>query len=497
MLSNLKLRLILCFVFVVFLVGTTNAQELNYGRGCILSDLDTSLVSKAEFPVLRGQLPYSYSLKSYAPAVGSQGALGSCTSWACGYAAFTIVKRIEKSTYSVGPFSPLNLYNRVKTSRGDSPCSDGSSIDESLNVLRSSGCELYSNYNKNCDYEYQRSYTNKLSDYGQLSLTEYSIKQALNNNCPVVISIDSYKDYSGWENSKNLVNGIWNGAFSTQEEGAHAMCIVGYDDQRGAFEVMNSWGSDWGNGGFFWLRYKDLYHLNAAFCLKPSSGGNGGDISSAGIYGDYFRMVNNCSKKAYVALCQYVGSSWVTKGWYGVEPNSSIDLPIDQRQVNKFYWMASNAEHKIYWTNSAGVEICVDPTNAFEIYDQSPCPEVKGFYEIIPEVGCTTFVQSITCPNYTSRGSGESEILAGTFSGKLDSGDPLVSNMYWEPYFLLKDALTGQLIFPNQEGKYEVWLSDGSSNEEFISCSGEELKKISKYKFVSKINAENFKKAIK
>jgi hypothetical protein len=163
----------MCFGFVFFFFGTTHAQEMNFGRGCVISDIDTSLISKAEFPALRGELPYSYSLKSYAPSVGNQGQLGSCTSWACGYAAFTIVKRIEKSTYSVGPFSPLNLYNRVKTSRGDSPCSDGSTINESLNLLRSSGCELYSNYNKNCDYEYQRSYTNKLSDYGQLSLTEY------------------------------------------------------------------------------------------------------------------------------------------------------------------------------------------------------------------------------------------------------------------------------------------------------------------------------------
>jgi hypothetical protein len=38
------------------------------------------------------------------------------------------------------------------------------------------------------------------------------------------------------------------------------MCIVGYDNNRygGAFRVLNSWGSTWGDGGFVWIKYKDF-----------------------------------------------------------------------------------------------------------------------------------------------------------------------------------------------------------------------------------------------
>ncbi len=38
------------------------------------------------------------------------------------------------------------------------------------------------------------------------------------------------------------------------------MCIVGYNDSigGGSFEVMNSYGTKWGNKGFFWLSYKQL-----------------------------------------------------------------------------------------------------------------------------------------------------------------------------------------------------------------------------------------------
>ena len=43
----------------------------------------------------------------------------------------------------------------------------------------------------------------------------------------------------------------------------HAMVVVGYNDSLygGAFELMNSWGTNWGNEGFIWIRYKDFDHF--------------------------------------------------------------------------------------------------------------------------------------------------------------------------------------------------------------------------------------------
>lgn len=40
-----------------------------------------------------------------------------------------------------------------------------------------------------------------------------------------------------------------------QLAGGHAVVLVGYDDVRGAFKVRNSWGKDWGLGGYFWMDY--------------------------------------------------------------------------------------------------------------------------------------------------------------------------------------------------------------------------------------------------
>ena len=38
-------------------------------------------------------------------------------------------------------------------------------------------------------------------------------------------------------------------------QGGHAVACVGYDDEKQAFLVRNSWGSDWGQGGYFWMPY--------------------------------------------------------------------------------------------------------------------------------------------------------------------------------------------------------------------------------------------------
>ena len=42
---------------------------------------------------------------------------------------------------------------------------------------------------------------------------------------------------------------------SGARRGAHAVVVVGYDDQRSAFKIANSWGTDWGIGGYGWIDY--------------------------------------------------------------------------------------------------------------------------------------------------------------------------------------------------------------------------------------------------
>lgn len=44
------------------------------------------------------------------------------------------------------------------------------------------------------------------------------------------------------------------------ESGGHAMVVIAYDDNKygGSFQVLNSWGEDWGNNGKAWVPYRDF-----------------------------------------------------------------------------------------------------------------------------------------------------------------------------------------------------------------------------------------------
>ena len=90
----------------------------------------------------------------------------------------------------------------------------------------------------------------RISGFTQLINTKYHIKNALQNG-PVATGMTLppyFKDYAGGcidIDSNNLPN--------------HAVLIVGWDDTacegEGAWICKNSWGTDWGIDGFFYIKY--------------------------------------------------------------------------------------------------------------------------------------------------------------------------------------------------------------------------------------------------
>ncbi len=78
------------------------------------------------------------------------------------------------------------------------------------------------------------------------------VKKAIANKNPVVIGMRVSSSFY-------KVSGAWSGV-QVGNVGGHAMVVIGYDDNKygGAFELMNSWGTRWGNNGFGWVRYADF-----------------------------------------------------------------------------------------------------------------------------------------------------------------------------------------------------------------------------------------------
>ena len=98
-----------------------------------------------------------------------------------------------------------------------------------------------------------------------------AIKQHLAQAAPVVIGMQ----VGGTFMSRMLGQDLWRPDqrdYSLRGFSGHAMCVTGYDDNKygGAFHIMNSWGTDWGNQGNAWVRYKDFeYFVKEAYGLHP------------------------------------------------------------------------------------------------------------------------------------------------------------------------------------------------------------------------------------
>lgn len=45
------------------------------------------------------------------------------------------------------------------------------------------------------------------------------------------------------------------------------MAVIGYDDTRQMYKVQNSWGTDWGAGGYFWISYADFARHAKDVCI--------------------------------------------------------------------------------------------------------------------------------------------------------------------------------------------------------------------------------------
>ena len=79
------------------------------------------------------------------------------------------------------------------------------------------------------------------------------LKGALAQSNPVLLS---FRVDSAWQ--KHRGPGVFDHLEVQLKWGGHAMAIVGYDDRKQAFRVINSWGKGWGDGGYVWLSY-DAY----------------------------------------------------------------------------------------------------------------------------------------------------------------------------------------------------------------------------------------------
>jgi C1A family cysteine protease len=219
------------------------------------SSLGITIVDTANFvPSDTSSLPDSILLEM--PVPGNQGSQGSCTSWAVVYGAANYYQHIklQKAYSDTGNLSPKFTYNQI--SKGTCGCT---SFLDNLYLLKTEGaCSLSAlPYNADeCSLQPDNlqkilAQNNKIKGWEKVDLHNLTlIKRAIVEKKPVLFSMIVDEGFNRIHSPY-----IWKQRNGELKDG-HAMIISGYDDQKNAFRIMNSWGSAWADKGFAWIDYQ-------------------------------------------------------------------------------------------------------------------------------------------------------------------------------------------------------------------------------------------------
>lgn len=276
----------------------------------------------------KNPLPESANLQKFAPGVGNQGSQGSCVAWSSAYGARTI---LEAARTGQDPnalkFSPSFLYNQI----GLDGC-QGSYIVRAMEFMTRQGSVPYEQFpytDQDCSRVPDQGLIRdaaqfKMRGFNRLSagdrtdaLDLRAIRENLAQGAPVVIGMMVGQSFMQDMMGKD----VWvpqDGDQNMMGFGGHAMCVVGYDDRKygGAFLLMNSWGPEWGNNGFAWVRYGDFkFFVREAYGLDPMQ--PVGAAANAPLIGEIglVEVVNTGKKmepKGYIPLRLSAGNRFVT-----------------------------------------------------------------------------------------------------------------------------------------------------------------------------------------
>ena len=234
---------------------------------------------RTEYKLTRAQLPASYSLMKYTPMIYPQ--IGStCVGHSFANARTILLAKqlgiTSKEDITSLLFSPYFVYYRNK-SASETKCATGLNMENAAMDFKNNGIPLlvdveYPEYypftsvticnDKGSNY-YPPTFDSDKENAKKFAPTEIyriesldQLREALYIGMPVVIGMAVPPSFG------KCTSDLWEPVATDNLDNAsgHAMVIVAYDDAKygGAVQLMNSWGTDWGNQGYVWVSYDQI-----------------------------------------------------------------------------------------------------------------------------------------------------------------------------------------------------------------------------------------------
>ena len=201
--------------------------------------------------------PNLVDLRKYCSPIENQGSLGSCT----GQSIAGAIELLNKRGGKHNDVSRLFIYYYERLILGTVNYDSGAYIRDGIKATNKYGASLESLWPHDIRKFRQEPITEAKNDALNRKVTRYErvndfngCIDALSNGYPVIMGFRVYDSFM----SKNVARtGIMPYPNTKREKllGGHAVLLVGYDKRKKVFIARNSWGTNWGDKGYFYMPF--------------------------------------------------------------------------------------------------------------------------------------------------------------------------------------------------------------------------------------------------
>ncbi len=194
--------------------------------------------------------------KNYVTGVKNQGGCGSCVAFGT-LAAVESKLKIQRGHDTDIDLSEAHLFYCIARSQGRrcGGSSGGWWPEPAMVACRDEGvtdehCYTYTAGDQNCT-GLSSSYSDhitKITGYKKLTSIN-AIKEWIADEGPVQACFTVYNDFYAYN------SGVYRKSSGADRVGGHCVCLIGYDDSQQCWIAKNSWGSGWGDNGYFRIGY--------------------------------------------------------------------------------------------------------------------------------------------------------------------------------------------------------------------------------------------------
>jgi C1A family cysteine protease len=210
-----------------------------------------------KYQVTQKVSPNVVDLRKYCSPIENQGSLGSCT----GQAIAGAIELLNKRGGKHNDVSRLFIYYYERLILGTVNYDSGAYIRDGIKATNKYGASLESLWPHDIRKFRQEPITEAKNDALNRKVTRYErvndfngCIDALTNGYPIIMGFRVYDSFM----SKNVARtGIMPYPNTKREKllGGHAVLLVGYDKRKKVFIARNSWGTNWGDKGYFYMPF--------------------------------------------------------------------------------------------------------------------------------------------------------------------------------------------------------------------------------------------------